>query len=200
MMNNPIGFLFYPKRQWQIVSDQPESKFVLGFIYPLIMGLLPCAAFYIGTTKTGWDVSDNENYIRLTTTSAFHLLLALYAAMFACLVSVGYSIHWMAKAYGSDASIFKGLAVSSYTATPLFIAGAIGLYPELWVNMVAAVLAVGWSVYLLYTGIPAVMHIPEERGFLYASAVLAVALVTITALLIVSVLLWDMGLMPQFTD
>jgi hypothetical protein len=200
MLNNPIAYLFYPKRQWQYVGAQPDSKFNWSFIYPLLMGLLPCAAFYIGTTQTGWQASSSDDVTLLTTESAYKLIGALYVAMFTCLFAVGYSVHWMAKAYGSDASLPKGLALSAYTATPLFIAGAFGLYPEIWLNMLVAIAAIGWSVYLLYTGIPAVMHIPEERGFLYASAVLAVALITITALLIVSVILWDIGLMPEFRD
>lgn len=200
MINNPLGYLFYPKRQWQHIADQPESKFTFAFIYPLIMALLPCAAFYIGTTSTGWDAAGTEDYTRLTTDSALRLIGAMYVAIFFCLVTVGYSIHWMAKAYGSDVSILKGLAVSAYTATPVFIAGGIGFYPELWISMVLGILAVCWSVYLLYTGIPVVMRIPEERGFLYASAVLAVILVVITGLLIVSVILWDIGFMPEFTD
>ena len=43
------------------------------------------------------------------------------------------------------------------------------------------------------------MEIPAERGFLYASAVLAVGLIALVALLAMTALLWGMGLQPVFT-
>ena len=61
-------------------------------------------------------------------------------------------------------------------------------------------IAVSWSVYLMYLGIPIVMDIPEERGFLFSSAVLAIALVILVCILVVSVLAWEYGAAPAFTD
>jgi len=62
------------------------------------------------------------------------------------------------------------------------------------------VVAVGWSLYLLYVGIPAVMKVPQERGFLFASAVVAVCLVILIAIMGASVILWDMGFAPEYTN
>ena len=44
------------------------------------------------------------------------------------------------------------------------------------------------------------MQIPKERGFLFASAMVGVALVLCAALLGATVILWEMGAMPIFTD
>ena len=54
----------------------------------------------------------------------------------------------------------------------------VGFYPILWLDMLVGVTAISWAVYLMYLGIPIVMNIPAERGFLYSSAVLAIALVS----------------------
>ena len=54
--------------------------------------------------------------------------------------------------------------------------------------------------YLLYLGIPIAMDIPEERGFLFASAVLGVALVLLICIMVGAVILWDFGAAPAFTD
>ena len=83
---------------------------------------------------------------------------------------------------------------------PLFIAGGVGFYPILWLDMLVGVFAVCWSTYLLYTGIPIVMGIPETRGFLFASAVVGVSLVILVCLLVATTLLWEWGAMPAFTD
>ncbi len=66
--------------------------------------------------------------------------------------------------------------------------------------MLIGVVALSWSVYLMYLGIPIVMNIPEERGFLFSSAVLAIAMVILICLMVGSVILWDFGAAPAFTD
>ena len=44
------------------------------------------------------------------------------------------------------------------------------------------------------------MEIPPERGFLFASAVMAFGLVALVAMIAVTVLLWGAGLAPSFTS
>jgi len=44
------------------------------------------------------------------------------------------------------------------------------------------------------------MEIPEERGFLFASAVLAVGLVALVAVLAITAILWGSGFGPVFTS
>ena len=44
------------------------------------------------------------------------------------------------------------------------------------------------------------MRVPRERGYLFASAALAVALVMFIALMGATVVLWELGAMPEFTD
>jgi hypothetical protein len=44
------------------------------------------------------------------------------------------------------------------------------------------------------------MRIPEERGFLFASAVVAVGLVMAVLVMGATVMLWDLGYTPTFTD
>ena len=43
------------------------------------------------------------------------------------------------------------------------------------------------------------MHIPEEKGFIYASSVVTCGLVLLTILMAASVILWSMGMGPVFT-
>ena len=74
------------------------------------------------------------------------------------------------------------------------------LYPILWLNFLIGLPALAYSVYLLYTGVPILMRVEPERGFLFSSAVLAVGLVALVSLLAVTVLLWGSGFGPVFTD
>ena len=122
-----------------------------------------------------------------------------YLAMLIGVYTIGWMIHWMSATYGAKTMLSQCVVLAAYTATPLFLIGIMELYPILWLNMVLGIPALAYSVYLLYTGVPIMMGIPEERGFLFSSAVLAFGLVAFVALLAVTAILWGMGLEPQFT-
>ncbi|MEE4191994.1 MAG: Yip1 family protein [Halieaceae bacterium] len=199
MFNHALGLMVQPSLQWQRVADLPPPTMKTMVLFPAIMAVLPAAAWYYGTTNVGWTVGDG-GAIRLTADSALTLIILFYCAMVGSVAVIGYFIHWMSKTYGADSNLAKGIVIAGFTATPLFVAGAVGFYPVLWLDMLIGVVAVCWSVYLLYLGIPIVMRIPEERGFLFSSAVIAICLVILVCILVGSVILWDFGAGPAFTD
>ena len=200
MIQHTFGLLVRPSAQWRTVADLPDSTFTTLLLYPCIMAIFPAVAWYYGTTTVGWSVGDHGETIRLTTESARQICILFYFTMIACVSVIGYFIHWMADTYGAESSITKGIVITGLTATPLFIAGICGFYPLLWLDMLIGVVAVCWSVYLMYLGIPIVMDISKERGFLFSSAVLAIAMVILICLMVGSVILWDFGAAPAFTD
>lgn len=199
MIANIFGLIFSPKKRWQAIAERDAFSMGGALAYILILALLPCAAFYYGTTQIGWTVGDGEP-IRLTQASAQKMLLLFYITMIVSICAIGYMIHWMADTYGAESSLVKGIAIAGFSATPLFIAGAIGITPIFWLSLLISIVAVCDAVYLLYLGIPIVFKIPEERGFLFASAVVAVCLVILMMIMGGSVILWDMGAAPDFTD
>jgi hypothetical protein len=198
MIANPIALLYTPRSAWQRIAIHLPRSIGTALIYPLLFALLPAVAWYWGTTRTGWRIG--SEVVRLTADSALPIVILFYLAMVVAVAGIGYMIHWMAQTYGANSSTSKGIAIAGFTATPLFVAGAIGFYPLLWIAFILGLVAVSYAVYLLYTGIPIVMGIPEERGFLFASAVIAVGLVTVIAIMGATVILWDMGVAPTFVD
>ena len=199
MLNHALGLMLQPNQQWKRVSELPDSSMRNMVIYPCLMAILPAAAWYFGTTAVGWTVGSGDP-IRLTADSARAIILLFYFAMVASVAVIGYFIHWMSHTYGANSTVAKGIAIAGFTATPMFLAGLVGFYPVLWLDMLIGVVAVCWSVYLLYLGIPIVMDIPEERGFLFSSAVIAICLVILICIMVGSVILWDFGAAPAFTD
>lgn len=199
MIQHTLGLLVKPEAQWRSVAGLPASSLNILLLYPCVMALLPAVAWYYGTSRVGWTVGDGAA-IRLTVESALQLCILFYFAMVGCVVAVGYFIHWMAGTYGAETTFTKGIVVAGLTVTPLFVFGLVGFYPLLWVDMLIGLVAVSWSVYLLYLGIPIVMDIPEERGFLFSSAVVGVGLVILVSLMVTTVILWDFGAGPAFTD
>jgi len=200
MIQHTFGLLVNPGNQWKTIAELPEKSLNMLVLYPCIFAILPAVAWYYGTSQVGWTVGEHDEPVKLTLESARTLSILFYLGMVSSIAIIGYFIHWMAATYGANSSFAKGIVITGLTATPMFITGLVGFQPVLWVDLLIGVGAVSWSVYLLYLGIPIVMDIPEERGFLFSSAVLAIALVMLICLMVSSVILWDLGAAPAFTD
>ncbi len=198
-MKHLIGILFYPREEWGKIRDDHDSALGHFFKFVLIIGLLPPIAWYFGSTEIGWTIGGRT--IRLTQESAQPIIVLFYLAILVGVTVLGYMVHWMSETYEAHTStINKGMAIAAYTCAPLFVCGLTGFYPILWLDIILGCAAAGYSVYLLYIGVPIVMQIPEERGFLFASAMVGVGLVMCAALLGATVILWEMGAMPVFSD
>ena len=76
--------------------------------------------------------------------------------------------------------------------------GFAGLYPELWVLMTALLVGMSYSVYLLYSGVPILMHMHEDKGFIYSSSVVTCGLVLLVCILAATAMFWTMGLGPIY--
>jgi hypothetical protein len=200
MIQHTIGLLLKPSAQWQTIAQLPEKSRNVLVLYPCILAILPAIAWYWGTSQVGWTVGSQGNVIRLTAASAFQISILFYLVMVGSVAIIGYFIHWMSRTYGAQSTLAKGIVIAGLTATPLFITGLVGFYPTLWLDLLIGVVAVSWAVYLMYLGIPIMMNIPEERGFLFSSAILAIALVVLVCIMVVSILAWDFGAAPAFTD
>jgi len=200
MIQHTIGLLLRPSAQWRAVAQLPEKSRNVLILYPCIFAILPAIAWYYGTSHVGWKTGLRGDVIRLTEDSALQISLLFYLIMVSSVAIIGYFIHWMSDTYGAESTIPKGIVIAGLTATPLFITGLVGFYPTLWIDLLIGLVAVSWSVYLMYLGIPIMMKIPEERGFLFSSAVLAIALVVMVCIIVISVMAWEYGAAPAFTD
>lgn len=200
MIQHAYGLLVRPSAQWRTIANLPDSSFRNLMLFPCLFAILPAVAWFYGTSRVGWTVGDSGDAIKLTVESARQITILFYIAMLGSVAVIGYFIHWMSETYGAASTLTKGIVIVGLTSTPLFLAGLVGFYPLLWIDLLIGVFAVSWSVYLLYLGIPIVMNIPEERGFLFSSAVVGVALVILICMMVGSVILWEYGAAPAFTD
>jgi hypothetical protein len=192
------GLFINPKREWEAIRDDECTIGKCYAIHVLILAAIPAISGFIGTTQFGWQIGAGDP-VKLTVQSAGLIAVIYYLAMLVGVYSLGWMIHWMGETYDAKVQLSQCVVLAAYTATPLFLIGLMELYPVLWINMVLGIPALAYTVYLLYSGVPIMMGISEDRGFLFSSAVLAVGLVAFVALRAVTAILWGMGLEPQFT-
>lgn len=198
MLKHLLGLLFSPDKEWDIIDHEESGSIVrLYMTHVLILAAIPAISGYIGASVVGWRIGGGDP-VRLAPDVA--LIMAILGYISACggVIVMGIFIHWMAKTYGSNPSIYRCIVLSAYTATPLFVVSILAIYPILWLLMLAALGAIAHAVYLLYHGIPIMMHIPKEQGFLYASSVLTASLVALVASVAGMIILISTGLSFTF--
>lgn len=185
------GILRDPRRQWGMLVEERYTTKTIFFGQISILAAIPALAMLIGVTQLGWSVA-GESPVRLALSSAIVSALLFYGAMWVAIAFIAMTMFWMQKTYGGQSTLNACLMLTTVTATPLFLSGLSLLWPALWFNVVVGMIAMTYSVYLLYSGTSRIMAIDEDRAFLFATSVLTVALCTLVGMLAASVIAWDM--------
>lgn len=76
---------------------------------------------------------------------------------------------------------------------PLFLSGIVALYPLVWLCALVGTIALFYTGYLLYLGIPTFLSINREEGLSFASSTLAIGVLVLEVLLAITVVLWGYG-------
>jgi hypothetical protein len=199
MMSHLFGIFTNPRKEWEAIRDDNCTVGKCYLSYVFLLAAIPPVSGYFGTTRFGWEIGAREA-VKLSPDSALIIAVAFYLVMLIGVFSMGLMIHWMGQTYSANQPLSRCITLAAFVATPLFLVGFVELLPILWLNFVIGLPALAYTVFLLYTGVPIMMEVSEERGFLFSSAVLAVGLVALICMLAAMAILWGNGFAPQFVD
>lgn len=196
ILNHIWGLYAHPKEEWETIEKRHESL-TYSLVHILTIALIPAICGYYAAAHIGWTIGVGDP-IKLTQSSAAIMSVGMYFSLIGGVFALAYLIHWMAKTFDSTPNFTQSLELAAYTATPLLMVGVTALYPVLWFVVMAGVVAMCYSVYLLYSGVPIMMNIPEEKGFIYASSVVTCGLVLLVSIMAFSAIMWSLGLGPEY--
>jgi len=199
LLNHVVGLFKNPEKEWENIKKENCSVGKCYCSHVLMLAAIPPVSFFIGLSQVGWSVGSGS-VEKLTISNAATYSVLLYISILVGIFSMGAMIRWMSKTYDAEQDLPRCIGLAAYTITPLLLVGLMGLYPALWLNMLAALPALAYCVYLLYTGVPIMMGIPKDKGFLFSSAVLAACLIILVAMMAATVILWDLGLAPKYAN
>ncbi|KZX00508.1 membrane protein [Pseudoalteromonas luteoviolacea] len=197
ILNHLWGLYAHPIEEWQTIDNHHESaKFSLSHMF--LIALIPCIMGYVSSVHLGWRIGTGD-VVFLTHDSALLIAFAMYFALIIGVFTLAYLAHWMAVTFGAQPTFTQTIELAAYTATPIFMSALAAMYTELWFVVSVGIASVAYSVYLLYTGVPILMHIPEERGFIYASSMVTCGLILLVIILAATAILWTNGIItPTF--
>lgn len=203
LLDHTLGILINPDQEWKLIREQKQSFRQVFLTHIPLLALIPVGAAFYGVTQVGWSVGDGAP-VKLSMESAVSLCALTYFALLAGVFLLGEFINWMSRTYGvqgpDERVHYDGTALAVYVTTPLFLVGIFLAYPVLWLNALAMVVAGSYAIYLVYEGIPILMNIDKDRAFMFASSVITVGLVLMVTAMIGTVLIWGMGVGPEFID
>ncbi len=196
ILNHIWGLYAHPKEEWDSIDSRHESM-LYGLSHILLVALIPAVCGYYAAAHIGWSIGANDP-IKLTSPSAMMLSASMYLAIIVGVFALAYMIQWMARTFDSKPSLTQCMELAAYASTPVLMSGIAALYPVLWFVAIVGMIAIAYSTYLLYSGIPIMMHIPEDKGFVYSSSIVTVALVLLVTILAGTAMFWTMGFGPEF--
>ena len=187
-MNHVWGLFSHPAQEIQSIRRENESVSHHYLHHVLLMAAIPVICAFIGTTQIGWRFGA-EHDVRLTFASALALAALFYVLMLAGVALMGRIIWWMARHYLHRPSLGRCCVFAGYVATPLFLSGIVALYPLVWLCALAGAVALLYTGYLLYIGVPAFLTISREEGLSFSSSTLAIGVLVLEILLALNVML-----------
>ena len=196
MLHHVVGAFTHPRKEWESLREEKCKLLECYVKHILILAAVPPVCAFIGAPRVGWTIGDQT--FRLTEASTLPMAIGFYLFSLLAIYIMGRSIHWMAGTFDAEVSLEKSVLIATQVVTPLFLSGIIALFPIPWLIMIVGMLAMGYTVYLMYTGIPIVLDIEPEKGFILASGVLTVGLVTMVGVIATTVILWSIGFGPQY--
>ena len=198
ILNHISGLYTDPKKEWHTIEKRHESL-IYSLVHIITIALIPAICSYYAAAHIGWTIGVGDR-IRISVESAKIMAVSMYFALISGVFALAYLIQWMAKTFDSKPDYVQALELAAYTATPLLMVGITALFPVLWFVALAGLAAVVYSIYLLYSGVPIMMNIPEEKGFIYSSSVVTCGLVLLVALMGLTAMMWTMGFGPEFVS
>ena len=202
-LEHTLGIALRPDIEWKAIRSEKHSFKQVFLNHVPFLALIPCVSFFIGITQVGW-VFGSGDAVKLTVQSAAQLCIVTYFALLAAVFVFSEFINWMSRTFGVRESAerrrYNGTALAVYVTTPIFLMGVFGLYPNLWLNVSVLGIAGAYAIYLIYEGLPILMNISRDQGFMFASSIVIVGFVMMMMMLVSSVILWNIGLGPVYID
>lgn len=193
--NHLWGLYAQPLKTWQRIHSHHEALF-LPWLHLLFIAFIPVASAYYSAVYLGWETGLKT--VSMAASSAFFLASMMYLALILGVLALAYLTSKTAFIFHAQENFKRSFELITYTVTPLFMAGLAVFYAELWFIACVFLIGLAYSIYLLYTGVPILMELSEEQGFMYASTIVMMAGILLVAFVIATIIAWSNGFAPQF--
>jgi Yip1-like protein len=161
-----------PQAEWKVIAQEPDTLSDLLVSYVAVLAAIPEIARFVGQSFIGGYTPLLPSLIRA---------VVVYLLSFAMVYIIAGVIDLLAPKFGGEKNFANAVKLSVYSHTPLWLAGIFLLIPGLNFLLILGV----YGVYVLWTGLPLLMHVSSEKALPYAVLVTVCALIPAVVLAII---------------
>ena len=169
------GILTDPKAEWQVIEREPADQAALLKSYVAVLAAIPAVCGFIGASIIGIGP------LRTPVLTGLAGAIGGYILTFIGVFVMAFVIDALADKFGGRKSYGNAFKVAVYAPTAAWIAGVFTAIPVLSILSVLGL----YTFYLLYTGLPILMKVPEERSLGYLLAVIVCAVIVWVVILFI---------------
>lgn len=179
------GILLQPKAEWGKIDSERGDAGYLFTNYVMIVAAITPVCTFIGTSLIGFGGE------RIGIGLGLVRAVIVYVLTLIGVFVVGYIIDFLAGTFGARKNLESAMKVSAYAPTAAWVAGVFNIIPALGFLSILGL----YSLYLLYTGIAALMRPAASNALIYTIAVIICAIIVWVVILAIPVMLFGMGAM-----
>ncbi len=162
-----------PKTEWPVIDAEPTTIADIYKRHVLILAAIPAIAGALGGLLFGYSflgVTIRPSLVGVISGALTQYILSLIGVFL-----LGLIIDALAPTFGGTKNQTQAVKVAAYSYTAAWVAGILGIIPQLAV--IGGLLGL-YSFYLLYLGLPLLMRSPQDKavGYIAATIVAAVLL------------------------
>ncbi len=182
------AILLQPKSEWQVIASEPGDTGYLFANYVAIVAAIPPVCSFIGGSIFGLGG------IRLGIFVGLIHAVIMYVLTLVGVFVVAYVIDYLAGTFDGQKNLKSAMKVSAYAPTAAWVCGVFNLIPALSVLGILGF----YSIYLLHTGIVALMKPPESKAIIYTIAVIVCVFIVYLVVFGIIGALFGIGMMSHY--
>jgi Yip1 domain len=182
------AILLQPKSEWAVISGESGEASYLFTNYVCIVSAIPPICTFIGLVIFGIGPIHVGIGIALG-----HAIISYVLGLIGVFV-LGYVIDYLAGVFDGQKNLGSAMKVAAYAPTAAWVAGVFHLVPALGFLSILGL----YSLYLLHTGIAALMRPPESKALIYTIVVIVVVLVVWLVLFGIVGAIFGLGMMGRY--
>ena len=179
--------LLRPRSEWPVIAAEPASIRSIYSTYVVYLAAVPVVCGLLGSLLFGYDFAGLT--VRPSFFGALWPGVLQYALQLGAVYVFAVIIDLLSPRFGGISDRVGALKLAVYSATASWIAGIFTLVPAMSFLSIVGV----YSLYLLYTGAPMVMRIPDRAALRFTATIVGLGIV-----LAIVVTLLLAALTPQF--
>ena len=165
-LNRVRNIILRPRQEWSVIKTEQSSHYQILFRYVAILTLLPIFAVTYPVFRDFLTYSKESLIYRSAATYSLLVGAGWYVLNLVNVFIIGALFQGLFPVFAATDDKVRGLKISAYAATPLWIAISLTIIPYVLFDWLALV-ALFHSIYLMYLAVTILMDIPKKRAAWY---------------------------------